>query len=136
MSEPNEVVNSTTEPVKEPASYIQDIRSAIKYGLVKANEHVRAAIVKSETEKELTRRVEATAKVITKIEELEVERRKIKPTFQGKKLDGSNVGEEFYTDEQVKAVKENQEKLARLTKALEAALDKNDFTKVLELGGK
>lgn len=122
--------------VKPPVSVVKDIRAAVKDGLVGANDSVRTAIVASYVKDEVDKRVKATTSVLEKVDALETEIRKVKPTFAGFNEAGTPIGDPLYTNEQVKSLKESREKLAKYEKALEQALVNSDFTKVFELGGK
>lgn len=114
-------------------SVSRGIREAVKEGLVNASETVRASIVASYVKEETEKRIKATTSVFEKIEALELELRKIKPTFAGFTLENKPVGEAIYTRDQVDQAKKANEQLEKLTKALELALTKNDFTKVFEV---
>lgn len=116
-----------------PLSIVRDIREAVKTGLIRSNEAVRAKLVEGEVTSEINKRHSAALKVFEKIEALEMEIRKIKPTFPGYTLSGEPIGEPFYTKEQADNTKKNSEQLARLNAALSKALTDNDFSKVLEM---
>jgi hypothetical protein len=110
-----------------------DIRKAVADGLIKVNDKVRAAIVADISEKEFQKRVEATTKVLEEFEKIERDLRKIKPVPTGFDLKGQPVGDPVYSREQVEEVKKATEKLDKLNKALEKALNDNDFSKVFEI---
>lgn len=113
-----------------------DIRNMVKEGLVNAHVAVKQAIIDAEVSKEVARRITAAEIVVGKIESLEAEGKKIRPTPAGFNATGVAVGEAVYTQEQVKAIRENKEKMAKLESALEKALVNGDFSKVFELGTK
>lgn len=116
-----------------PVSISRNLREAVKAGLVNSNETVRSAIVASYVKEETDRRIKATTSVLEKIEATELDLRKIKPSYAGYSLDGKPAGEPIYTKEQTEAAKKSNEILARLTKALELALNDGDFSKVFEV---
>lgn len=122
--------------LKDTPLITRDIHAAIKNGLVGANDKVKAAIIAVMLKEELDKRTKAATSVFEKIEQTELELRKIKPTYAGHKLDGTPIGEPSYTKEQVEAAKKANEQLTKLNNALTKALTEDDFSKVLELAGK
>lgn len=123
-------------PVEPPKSVTRDIREAVKNGLLNANDVVKADIILQFVNEEVGKRKDATMKVLSKIEEIEREIRKVRPTHAGYDQSGEPVGTPVFTKEQVDGLKKSNEQLTKLTNALELALVKNDFTKVFELGAK
>lgn len=114
---------------------MKSIRGLVAEGLLNANDTVRASIVSTMISEEIDIRTRATASLLKKLEEEEHALRKIKPTFSGFNLKGEGVGEPVYTKDQLKQIKESQEKIDKLNRALEKALTDNDFSKVMEMAG-
>lgn len=136
MTEANQEPTSQPTPTSEAPKAVPqrvDIYARVKESLADSNCQVKNAIVERYTQMELGKRTEAVTKVIEKIEALETEARKIRPTFAGYTLDGAPIGEPLYAKEQTEAVKKNKEQQAKLESALEKALGQNDYSKVYEL---
>jgi hypothetical protein len=117
----------------EKTSITQDIRQAIKDGLVKVGDEVKQNLITAGLAEEKAKRTKAAASVLEKIEAAELEIRKIKPAYIGYTPTGDPVGEPIFTKEQSESLKKSNEQLAKLTAALTKALTDHDFSKVLEL---
>lgn len=135
MNEPNEEQQPQPEQSEQPAKITQftGIRDAVKDGLINAKEAVRNAIVQKMVAEKTDEYVRATTAVYDKIKAADKELAKIKPTYIGYDDQGKPKGEPFFSKEQVDQRKKGVETLAKLHKALELALNDNNFEKVIEL---
>ncbi len=125
--------NPEQEKVK---SLSQDIRGAVKDGLIDSSTVVRQAIVSNLVKAEMDKREKAAISVFEKLEAAELDRRKVRPQFAGYNADGKPIGEPVFTKDQADQIKKTDELIAKLNGALEKALTSNDFSKVFELAGK
>ena len=82
----------------------------------------------------MDKRVNACLTVLNKINDLEIEYKKVnKPDVETFSETGEKISSSF-SKEKVQTLKDLRERHEKLDSALRNALEKNDFTKVLELG--
>lgn len=103
------------------------IREAVADTLGNLSERTRNQVVEHFASIEATKQATAIISGLDKLNALENERRRIKPTYAGFDIDGKGVGDTFFTQEQVKQNKELGEKIEKLTKAITKADEKADF---------
>jgi len=134
---PTPAVPETTETApaapQAPAHVLYEIRDLVKSSLSTVGNEVKDGIVSVLRKDEVAKRAEATTKVMSKIETLEGELKKIKPKALGVTLDGKPAGELVYQADDVKKHKETTEKLGKLHSALNRAIREHNFDKLFEL---
>lgn len=110
-----------------------DIKTELAEKLVSGNKEVKDRVIDVLYQQELTRRTDACVKVLAMIADAEKEYNKLaKPDHQTFNEDGSESSKAF-TKERVDQLKQMREKKAKYEAALQAALENNNFAKVLEV---
>ena len=110
------------------------IKEKLAERLLTSGSDVKNNILDTLYNNELKTRTDACLKVLTKIEEKEKELKKLKVSDNNIYDEKGTVVAGGYSKARVDDIKKASEELERLNKALENALENNDFTKVLELG--
>lgn len=129
--------NEPIQPNQPGLTVAAEIRAAYKEGMKSSHVRVREKLVSKLVAEEDSRRATAVSKVFDMVEATELEIRKTdKPKILGFDRDNKPVGVAVYDQEQLKKLKELNEKLAKYNNALKLALGQEvgDFSKVLELG--
>lgn len=103
------------------------IREAVAENLKGLSDRTRNQVIEHFAAAEATKQATAIIKGLDKLAELERERYKIKPSYQGFDLEGKGVGEALFTKDQVEQNKKLGEQIEKLTKAINKADDKGDF---------
>lgn len=108
------------------------LKEKVSERIANSSDVVRDKVVDLLVQDEITKRVDAVTKVMTKIDTVEAELKKEdKPNVRTVNADGS-VARTEYTVEQYEKLKKLRDTLEKLKSSLDLAFDKNDFTKVLE----
>lgn len=110
------------------------IKEKLAERLLTSGSDVKNNILDTLYNNELKTRTDACLKVLTKIEEKEKELKKLKVSDNNIYDEKGTVVAGGYSKARVDDIKKASDELERLNKALENALENNDFTKVLELG--
>lgn len=110
------------------------IKEKLAERLLTSGSDVKNNILDTLYNNELKTRTDACLKVLTKIEEKEKELKKLKVSDNNIYDEKGTVVAGGYSKARVDDIKKVSDELERLNKALENALENNDFTKVLELG--
>ena len=110
------------------------IKEKLAERLLTSGSDVKNNVLDTLYNNELKTRTDACLKVLTKIEEKEKELKKLKVSDNNIYDEKGTVVAGGYSKARVDDIKKASEELERLNKALENALENNDFTKVLELG--
>jgi transcription termination factor NusB len=110
-----------------------DIKQTVTDLLKDSGQNVKDQVVNTLFKAELDKRTDACLKVIEKITENEKAYKKAnKPDIETFKEDGK-VDTSGYSKAKVEELKKMREEKEKLDTALQNALEKNDFTKLLEL---
>ena len=110
------------------------IKEKLAERLLTSGSDVKNNVLDTLYNNELKTRTDACLKVLTKIEEKEKELKKLKVSDNNIYDEKGTVVAGGYSKARVDDIKKASDELERLNKALENALENNDFTKVLELG--
>ena len=110
------------------------IKQTLAERLLNSGSDVKSNILDTLYNNELRTRTDACLKVLTKIEEKEKELKKLKVSDNNIYDEKGTVVAGGYSKARVEDIRKTSEDLDKLNKALESALENNDFTKVLELG--
>ena len=144
MSDETEPVDATAEVVEavvvdhaeasgDNKSKAHGIHTEVAEIVSKSNGEVRQRVVNSLVEERLKKNesliLDGLGKLKTMRTELEQAKRKGSVNYG---LDGKPLGSPSFTKAQIDEMKKSQEKLTKLEKALETALDKGDYSKLAE----
>lgn len=110
------------------------VKEVLSEKLKLSNEDVKAKLIDHMYNEEVARRTAACLKVITKIQESDKELAKLSRGDVETFNEAGEPNTPVYTKERVDALKKAKETNQKLLSALDSALNKNDFKKVLELG--
>ena len=110
------------------------IKEKLAERLLTSGSDVKNNVLDTLYNNELKTRTDACLKVLTKIEEKEKELKKLKVSDNNIYDEKGTVVAGGYSKARVDDIKKASDELERLNKALENALENNDFTRVLELG--
>lgn len=108
------------------------IKEAVAERLSTIGPQVKETIIQSLVHEETQKRVEATQKALSQIQVLEKEIESTKPDQKMYNAEGNLVHEGFSQGKYQELTKK-KEQLAKLTKAVEQALEGSDFKALLEL---
>ena len=110
----------------------QEIRAEVARRLAKAGDLVKEKITDHLFTTELTRRTDATLKVVNDLEAKEKEFAKVStPDNITYDADGKKIGEGTYSKERSETRKKLREEIGKLESKLGAALEKGDWSKIL-----
>jgi hypothetical protein len=127
------VVVDHAESTSGNKSRAHSIHTEVAEIISKSNDDVRKRVVNSLVEEKLKKHesmiLDGLGKLKTMRTELEHMKRKGKVVYG---LDGKPVGPPTFEKSQLDEMKKSQEKLTKLEKALENALDKGDYSKLTE----
>ena len=110
------------------------IKETLAEKLLNSGSDVKSNILDTLYNRELTTRTDACLKLLTKIEEKEKELKKLKVSDNNIYDEGGTVVAGGYSKGRIDEIKKVKEELDKLNRALENALENNDFSKALELG--
>ena len=110
------------------------IKETLATKLLNSGGDVKNNILDTLYNNELKARTDACLKVLSKIEEKEKELKKLKVADNNIFDEKGTVVAGGYSKARVDEIKRATEELEKLNRALENALENNDFTKALELG--
>lgn len=102
------------------------IRAKVAEGLKNSGEAVAQGVADQLVEKELNRRKDLISKALVKLDDLEKEQKKFKPDNNIYGEDESIV-QEGWKKETLDARKKNQAKIDKLNKAIDDALNNNNY---------
>jgi hypothetical protein len=127
------VVVDHAESTGDNKSKAHGIHTEVAEIVAKSNDDVRKRVVNSLVEEKLKKHesliLDGLGKLKTMRTELEQSKRKGVVSFG---LDGKPLGSPSFTKAQIDEMKKSQEKLTKLEKALENAIDKGDYSKLAE----
>jgi hypothetical protein len=129
------VVVDHAESTSGNKSRAHSIHTEVAEIISKSNDDVRKRVINSLVEEKLKKHesliLDGLGKLKTMRTELEQLKKKGKVVYG---LDGKPAGAPVFEKAQVEEMKKAQEKLTKLEKALELALEKGDYTKLAEAG--
>lgn len=103
------------------------IREAVAEQLGDLGNRTRNAVVEHFARIEAEKQSNAIIAGLNKLNDLEKQRVRIKPSFAGYGVDGKGIGEEMFSKEQLDQIKKLEEQIEKLSKAITKADDKSDF---------
>ena len=116
---------TTTAPVS--------LRDAIAESLDNLTGRTRDAVIEHFAKIEADKRAKALIAGLDKLDTLNSERRRIKPTFAGYSVEGEPVGPAMFSKEQLDSLKKVDEQIEKLEKAIERADTSADFDTLYKL---
>lgn len=133
MTEPTNETSTQSgqgQPSPQAAPRISKHRtlsSRVAEAIAKSGSHIEDRIVENLTEKEVERRTQACLKAIAEIDSLDREFAKMKPDHTVYAEDGKQIVQQGFSKALIETREKNRAKVSKLQKALDKALESNDF---------
>jgi hypothetical protein len=119
-------VPAAPPPPPVPFSLERILKEAVK----EATPKVRANVIASLTQKEIDKREKAVMAAIVELEEVKIQIKQFKPDQE--LVDGTGTLQKFYNKDTSEKMKQKNERREKLERAIEAALDREDYGPILQ----